>query len=409
MREPVARLAGPSLSIVLAWARPVVRTTRHPPAAAPVRLAVKRTRVPDRMNAPSNQLSRREFTRTLAWAGAGLAAAVPAMSQPARPKLKLGFDNFSVRAMGWKAPALIDYAASLKLDSLYITSLDALENFEEGYLREVRAKAKDHGLDILLGSWSICPTSKAFNKKWGTAEEHLALGLRLAKALGSPVLRVILGTREDRRTDGGIEARIADTAKVCRAVRNQAVDSGVKISIENHAGDMQAWEIISLVEAAGKDYVGITYDSGNAAWTLEDPLASFEALAPYVLSTHMRDSMIWEYEEGAKVQWTALGEGCVDLKRLFEKLAEACPGVAVHAETISGFAVEFPYLKSGFWDVWSKARALEFARFVSLARRGKPLEPHRSPDQKAEQEYQKGELERSLRYCRETLGLGLKA
>ena len=44
----------------------------------------------------------------------------------AAPKIKLGMDNFAVRAMGWKAPALIDYAASLKLDTLLISDLDAL-------------------------------------------------------------------------------------------------------------------------------------------------------------------------------------------------------------------------------------------------------------------------------------------
>jgi len=70
----------------------------------------------------------------------------------------------------------------------------------------------------------------------GTAEEHLALGIRVAKGLGSPVIRVILGTGEDRKSDGGIEARIADTAKVCKALRTQAIDAGVKIAIETTPG-----------------------------------------------------------------------------------------------------------------------------------------------------------------------------
>jgi hypothetical protein len=36
------------------------------------------------------------------------------------------------------------------------------------------------------------------------------------------------------------------------------------------------------------------------------------------------------------------------------------------------------------------------------------IPPHHSPDDKAEQDYQRSELERSLAYCKETLGLGLK-
>jgi len=359
---------------------------------------------------PTGRQSRRSFLGRLGSLGAGLALAPAALGQAtaaaARPRLKLGLDNFAVRAMGWKAHALLDYAASLKLDTLFISDLDAFESHEPAYLREVKARADDLGLQIYLGTWSICPTSKAFRNKWGTAEEHLALGLRMARALGSPVLRVVLGTGEDRKTEGGIQARIADTVKVCQACRSRALDAGVKIAVENHAGDMQAWELVTLIEAAGKDYVGANVDSGNATWTMEDPLESLRTLAPYALCTSLRDSMVWEYEQGAKVQWTAMGEGCVDLKAYFAEFAALCPTVPVHIETISGFAREIPYLTPDFWKVWSGARARDFARFLALAKRGRPLQPHRSANAQEEQAYQKSELERSIRYCKETLSLG---
>jgi sugar phosphate isomerase/epimerase len=358
--------------------------------------------------------NRRAFLKTLATASAAVALGPSAPAQPAvRRPIKLGLDNFAVRALGWKAPQLIDYAAKLKTDSLFITDFDALEKFEDGYLTDLRKNAADQGLQIQLGTWSICPTSKTFKNKWGTAEEHLALGLRTAKALGSPVLRVVLGAGEDRRTEGGIEARIEDTVKVCKSQRSRALDLGVKIAVENHAGDMQAWELVALIEAAGRDYVGANMDSGNATWTMEDPLASLETLAPYVLTTSLRDSAIWESANGATVQWTAMGEGTVDLKTYFARFAELCPHVPVHIETISGFNRELPYLKADFWKVWPKAKASDFARFVALAKKGKPRDTWRAPegqDRKlAEQEYQKGEIERSLRYCKEELGLGLKA
>jgi sugar phosphate isomerase/epimerase len=361
-----------------------------------------------------SSIDRRTFLKTLSAAGATVAAGRSALAQPARRRnIKLGLDNFAVRAMGWKAPQLIEYAVKLKTDSLFITDFDALENFDDAYLGDLRRKAADQGLQIQLGTWSICPTSKAFKNKWGTAEEHLALGLRMAKALGSPVLRVVLGNGEDRKTDGGIEARIADTVKVCKSQRGRALDTGVKIAVENHAGDMQAWELVTLIEAAGKDYVGANMDSGNATWTMEDPLASLETLAPYVLTTSLRDSAIWESANGATVQWTAMGEGTVDLKTYFARFAELCPNVPVHIETISGFNRELPYLKADFWKVWPKAKASDFARFVALAKQGKPRDTWKAPegqDRKlAEQEYQKGEIERSIEYCKKELGLGLKA
>ncbi len=351
---------------------------------------------------------RRTFLKTVLVAGAGavvqnVAGAGGAAAAP-NPKLRLGFDNFSVRAMKWKAPALLDYAASLKLDSILISDLDAYDSLEDRALKEVKAKADDLGIQIHAGTWSICPTSKFFKDKWGNAEEHLSLGIRVAKALGSPVIRCILGMGDDRKSPGGIEARMADTIKVCKACRSKAMDAGVKIAIENHAGDMQAWELVSLIEAAGKEYVGATLDSGNATWTMEDPLASLETLGPYTLSTGIRDSMIWEDPEGAKVQWTAMGEGLVGWKKYFQQFAALCPNVPVNLEIISGFTRPVPYLKDGFWDVWPKARASDFVKFQAMAKRGHALENGASNDQ----DYQKAELERSLRYCKEALGLGLK-
>ena len=363
--------------------------------------------------------TRREFLQTLASATAGFVAGTAlgqnggAVAGAQARKIKLGLDNFSVRAMKWKAPRLIDYAASLKTDSLFISDLDAFESLEDAHLKEIRAKATDKGLQLHVGTWSICPTSKRFNPKWGTAEEHLATGIRVAKALGSPVIRVVLGAAEDRQSEGGIYARTRDTVHVCLANRSRAIDAGVKIAVENHAGDLHSLELAALIEEAGKDYVGANMDSGNALWTLEDPLESLETLGPYAVTTSLRDSAVWEYEDGAKVQWTAMGEGHTDLKTYFKRFAELCPNVPVHIETISGFARPFPYLKKEFWDVWPEMPARDFARFVALAKRGRPFQTVRNAEGKdkaeTEQLSQKAEIERSIKYCKEVLGLGLQA
>ena len=338
---------------------------------------------------------------------AGGIVARPARAEAPPP---LGLDSFAVRAMGWKATRLVDYAASLGADSLFVTDLDAFESHDEPSLRSLRERAAGQGVGIHVGTWSVCPTSKAFKPNWGTAEEHLALGIRVARAVGSPVIRVVLGTWEDRLGDGGIARHVEKTVKVCRACRSRAMDAGVKIAVENHAGDLHSSELVPLIEAAGREYVGANLDSGNALWTLEDPLDSLEALGPYALTTSLRDSAVWESEGGARVQWTAMGEGDVPLARYFSRFRELCPGVPVHVETISGFSRELAYLRPDFWKAWPDLRGRSLAGFLALARRGRPREPWRPPEgverAKAEQEYQRGELERSLAYCRDELGLG---
>ena len=76
------------------------------------------------------------------------------------------------------------------------------EQYDDFSLREIRRYGLDKGIDIVLGSWSICPSSKTFKADWGTAYDHLVLGIRMAKALGSPAFRVILGNSSDRLTKG---------------------------------------------------------------------------------------------------------------------------------------------------------------------------------------------------------------
>jgi len=356
-------------------------------------------------------MNRREFVASVA-AGAAASALGTVRAVAASPlldakgkRIPVGMDNFAVRAMGLKGRALIDYAASLRLDTLFITDLPALGTQSEDGCRDLATYAKDKGLSILLGSWSICPTSKTFKKDWGTAEEHLALGLRLSRAVGSPFFRVILGAREDRRSPGGIEARIVDTVKVLKSQKSLATDLGVKVAIENHAGDMTATELVTLIESAGRDWVGANMDSGNAVWTLEDPMQSLEILGPYAFTTSLRDSAIWETARGCKVQWTAFGEGgCIDWKAYFDRYAQLCPGVAVNVETIGGFQVDLPYLENNFWEAFPKKPAAEFARFLAVAKRGKAVAGFDANNV----EKQKGELERSITYLRDVIGLGLK-
>ncbi|RYD27992.1 MAG: sugar phosphate isomerase/epimerase, partial [Verrucomicrobiaceae bacterium] len=311
-------------------------------------------------------LSRRSLLQTAALALPSLITGPAGAQAPAAKTLPpaLGFDNFSIRACGWKAGQLLDYAASRKVDCLLLSDIDVYESHEAGYLKDIGKKARDLGITLHAGTGAICPSSVRFSDKWGNADEHLALCIRIAQAVGSPVLRCFQGVGEDRKAPGGLPVRYKDTIKVCHAAKSRAVDAGVKIAIENHAGDMQAWELRDLVEACGKDFVGVTIDTGNATWTLEDPLGNLEILAPYVLSSGIRDSMIWDDADGSVVQWTAMGEGIVDLKAYAKRYVELCPQAPFILEIISGFSHGLPWRKPEFWEHYSDIRPAEFTRFL---------------------------------------------
>ena len=274
-------------------------------------------------------IRRREFGQVLAATGLGLAAGssrTEAMVTKRR-RIPLGFDNYSIRALEWKAPRLIEYAAELGLDSCLLSDLHVYDSHDESYLKGIRDQAEAAGIQLHVGTGSVCPTSSSFNTDFGSAEEHLALAIRTARILGSPVARCFLGSRQDRLGPGGIEPHMKSTVQVFRNLRGRALEAGVRIAIENHAGDMLARETVRVIEEAGSDYVGATVDSGNATWSLEDPVRNLEILGPYAVSSGIRDSMVWEDEAGARFQWAAMGDGCVDLKTYMDRFARLCPGV----------------------------------------------------------------------------------
>lgn len=324
------------------------------------------------------------------------------MNAPFQPRL--GLDNYALRALGWKATEILNYAATLKLDAVLFSDFDVYESLAPDQLQDLRLRAQDQGITLYAGMLSICPGSVMFDPRRGTAEEQLRLCLRIAKTVGSPVARCVLGKVDDRRSPGGIDARIAETVSVLRQVRSEALDMGIKIAVENHAGDMNSTELLELIDTAGRDFVGATLDTGNALWALEEPQAALETLGPFTVCTGIRDSYLWETPEGATLQWTSVGTGLVNWPAFFKRFAELCPQAPVILETISGRPIFLPVLRDYFWDAYPRAKPQTVSRMIRLSRSGEAREPFTpgpgEEGRRQEEQYQLTELERSVQHCR---------
>jgi sugar phosphate isomerase/epimerase len=332
--------------------------------------------------------------------------------------IRLGYDTYSIRNFRIKALEHLEYSAKLGLDTIQISSVGDYESLDPAHLEKVKRRAAELGITIDAGTGCICSSTRSWNPKQGDPAAYLTQGLRVAKAVGATSLRCFMGSAADRRGDPPIDLHMENTVRVFKAVRPVALDAGVRIGLENH-GDMQAWELKTVIEEAGKDYVGACLDAGNPIQTVEDPLVSMEILGPYAVTTHVRDSIVYEHPRGAAWQWVAMGDGVVDLQRWVELHRKLCPNASMQLEIITGRPPQvLPYLDPGFWKAFPKARGAEFARFVGLVKRGHPFEgsmvmedaPAKKPPefQAALNAQQKVDLERSLEYSKKVLGAGLK-
>ncbi len=363
-------------------------------------------------------MQRRSFLRTAAGAALALPQRHATAAEPGVVPIRLGFDTYSLRAFRWKAMQLLDYAASQNVDTIQISNSNDYESLEPAHLTRLKEHAAELGIALDAGIGCICPTSTSWNAKNGDPVENLAAGLRVAKAIGARAMRCFMGNDKDRLTPA-VSRHMERTIQMLRAVRSQALDSGVMIGLENHAGDMQAREVRTVIEEAGKDFAGACLDTGNPMWVVEDPMVTLEVLAPYVVTSHIRDSVVYEDPRGARAQWVALGDGTIDFKAFLARYRELCPKASMQLEIITGRPPRvLPYLEPDFWKAFPKANAAEFAEFVALARRGRPFSGFMVIEDGAKQspgEYkaalrqqQRIDLERSLEYAKKVLGVGVR-
>jgi sugar phosphate isomerase/epimerase len=328
---------------------------------------------------------------------------------------RLGLNTYSIRALRWNDLPLLEYAASLKLDAIFLQdSLDPATH-DPAHWKEVKDAAKRLGLYLETGGGAVLPaTADAFDR----SVKLLRDGVRRAAGMGSPLMRIVIASDRDHLPPGPVEQHMETMVRLLKTVRTEAVDAGIHFAIENHK-DLTCWETRQVIDSAGKEFVGSYLDTGNPVFILEDPMQAVETLGPVALMLHLRDSVVYESRNGIAVQWVPLGEGVVDFKAIIAKARALCPQVAVYIKPITGRPPAIlPVWDPAYMQRYRDVRAHDFARFVALAKKGHPYEAHMVIEDvpgKAPEVFtaaltyqQKEHMERSVEYGKKVLDLGVR-
>jgi len=327
-------------------------------------------------------------------------------------KVPLGVCNHSLRSMGLNAQQLIEYANDQNLDSVLLNTLNPFTSLDRSFLSGLSKNANRNDVSIYVGVGSISERSTAFSNRYGSAEELLIEGIRVASIVGSPIVGCRIGSFEDRYSPGGIEQHMEAVIQVMKAVGGKARDAGIKFAFENHKGDLRSEELMKIINETGTDICGVLFDPANALWAMEDPMIALEVLGSHIICTSVRDVAIWGTEEGAMFQGTTIGKGILDFPHFSEILSRLCPGVPFHVETISNSARPIPYRKPGFWDGYPELHTTEISGFLKLVNNGTPLTIEHPPAGMSQKNYdisiQQTELLSSVSFLREECNGGLK-
>lgn len=335
--------------------------------------------------------------------------------------MRLGIDSFSVRSQGWDAYQILDYATKLGLDNVHFSERAHLGSLDPVELAKIHEYARERDLTLEVGMRSFNKLSATFDASLGTGEQQLLDMLEAAKIVESPIVRCFVGMQNDRSGPHSVDQLIEETIRTLKAVAPQAESAGISIAVENHGmGDLLASELRDVIEEVGSGHVRVCLDTGNPVYAAEDAVYATEVLAPYTVSTHLRDTRAWLTPTGAMVQWVPAGRGSVDLPRIIAILRDQAPTVPIDLEVITGMGPkDIPFLEpaADLWALYPEMKASAFARFLAMAGASEPGpldqilpqpgDRQAPPEQHvALQKQQLDHFEESVTYCREVLGIG---
>ncbi|MCP1385112.1 sugar phosphate isomerase/epimerase family protein [Runella salmonicolor] len=181
----------------------------------------------------------------------------------------------------------------------------------------------------------------------------------------------------------------------------------VKLAVENHK-DWRAKELVAALKQINSEWIGATLDFGNNIALLEDPTEVVQTLAPYLVSTHIKDMAVEEYAEGFLLSEVPLGKGILDLPKLVGICQQHNPNVTFSLEMITRDPLMIPCLNSDYWATFEGITGAEFAQTLQMVKKNKyasalPRVSQLTPEERLAVE--ENNILESLKYSKEKLGL----
>lgn len=185
---------------------------------------------------------------------------------------------------------LVQIADNLPLDALSPAGFDTL-----------LAEAQRLNVEIEVGTRGIQP-------------DHLRRYLQIARQCRSPILRVVVDTRDHH-------PEAAEVIALIREVIAEFEAADVTLAVENH-DRFKAKALAHIIEAVDSTHIGICLDTVNSFGALEGPQVVVDTLGPYVVNLHVKDFSIrrMDHNMGFVLEGTPAGQGMLDLPWLLGRL-----------------------------------------------------------------------------------------
>ena len=179
------------------------------------------------------------------------------------------------------------------------------------------------------------------------------------------------------------------------------------VGVENHK-DWLAGEQVAILKKISSPHIGACVDFGNNMSLLEDSLEVAEKLAPYAVSTHLKDMAVRPYDEGFELSEVALGDGITPLAKIISTLRKRRPDIYICLEMITRDPLKVPYKTDHYWITYDRRDETRIRKFENGALKhasAKPLPRITGLSAAQALAFEDENLRRSAEYAKKTLKL----
>lgn len=235
--------------------------------------------------------------------------------------------NKVIQEEGWSIVDFIAYAKEINLDGVEL--LDFYWKNEAEELEEVLATLRKN--DLTVSAYDVTNNFvKESAEERALEVEKIQAGIRMAKKLGTNIVRVFCGDLSGNLTYQDGQDWIVDGLKESAKL---AETEGVFLAIENHgllAGKSE--QVEEIIHKVGSPYVRSTFDTGNFLLVHEASERAFDRLKDYIVHVHFKDFKEkdssdqmkgFRSTEGVELIGTIPGDGQVNLAYIVNGLKES--------------------------------------------------------------------------------------
>jgi sugar phosphate isomerase/epimerase len=268
------------------------------------------------------------------------------------------------------------------------------------YLRQVKERAAKYGMWIeVMGGLPRSDNDESFQRTAASAKEVGAICIRSA-CLGGRRYETFAAMEDWKKFVANSKAAIA---------RGVAMAEKAKMpwALENHK-DWTVDEFLEILKQYSSPYLGVCLDTGNNISLLDDAMDVVERLAPYAISTHIKDMGLDEYADGFLLSEVPLGDGYLDIAQIIRIIQRARPQTRMTLEMITRDPLKIPVLTDKYWATFTDRDGARLARALRTARTAKnkkPLPMLTTLAAKAQAEAEEENVKKCLTYARERLSL----